>query len=591
MALHALNFQRPHVVHQAWRLLMACAFGLLTACGGGGGGATISNPNTTAPTVSLTATLPTGAPLASDGIYSGNPVLLTPSYAYGTAQISWTDAAGATQTLQVTSTGTPVQVNPTQTTAYTLTVLYQDPGTIQPKQLSTTASATVTIKPTETLLPSALLSPSASTITLGSNVTLTPTFAWTGGTITKSVVNDGTNDIAVSSGTPIVVTPSQNTTYTLKLEYLDQRVIPSIAKTAQVAQAIVVNVGAGKLGLGGNLNTPRSNHIAVLLPNNLVLVSGGVNNSVTLKSSELYDPVKNTWVATADMGTARTGHSAILLNNGKVLVTGGFDGTTALKTAEIYDPASRTWAVTTGPMTYSHNYHTSTALSDGKVLLAGGVLGPAINVDPKLTEVYDPILGTFSAGPSMPEPRQGHTSTVLQNGKVLFVGNSNGDATAARILTYTPPSTFAWPDLANPAVPTGSLTYGRWNHSATLLASGKVLVVGGFGNNPKSAELYDPTANTWTAAGNMAVGRAQHTSTLLRNGKVLIIGGYNGINALSSIELYDPTLGWSTATQKVLNTPRGSHTSVLLSNDNVLVLGTYLPNGGLASNSTEIWAP
>jgi hypothetical protein len=593
MPLHALNFQRPPTTHQAWRLLIACAFGLLTACGGGGGGATISNPNATAPTISLTRT---GVTDPAEGIYSGNAALLTPSYkdpkfTYGAAQISWKDAAGATQTLQLTGSDTPVQVNPTQTTTYTLTVSYQDPSTIQPRQISTTASATVTIKPTETLLPSTLLSPSASTITLGSNVTLTPTFAWTGGTITKSVVNDGTNDIAVSSGTPIVVTPSQNTTYTLKLEYLDQRVIPAIAKTAQVSQAIIVNVGAGKIGLGGNLNTPRSNHIALLLPNNLVLVSGGVNNSVTLKSSELYDPVKNTWVATADMGTARTGHSAILLNNGKVLVTGGFDGTTALKTAEIYDPSSGTWTATTGPMTYSHNYHTSTPLADGKVLIAGGVLGPAINVDPKLTEVYDPILGTFAAGPSLPEPRQGHTSTVLQNGKVLFVGNSNGDSTAARIMTYTAPATFAWPDLATPAVPTGSLTYGRWNHSATLLASGKVLVAGGFGSNPKSAELYDPTTNTWAAAGTLSVGRALHTSTLLRNGKVLIIGGYNGITALSSIELYDPTLGWSNVTQKVLNTPRASHTSVLLSNDNVLVLGTYLPNGGLASNSTEIWAP
>lgn len=589
MALHALNFQRPHAAHQAWRLLIACAFGLLTACGGGGGGgSTISNPNTSPPTVSLTRT---GVADPAAGIYSGNPALLMPSYTYGAAQISWTDAAGATQTLQVTSTGTPVQVNPTQTTTYTLTVLYQDPSTIQPKQLSTTASATVTIKPTETLLPSAVLSPSASTVALGSSVTLTPTFEWTGGTITKSVVNDGTNDIAVSTGTPIVVTPTQNTTYTLKLEYLDQRVIPAIAKTAQVAQAIIVNVGAGKLGLGGNLNTARSNHIAVLLPNNLVLVSGGVSNSVTLKSSELYDPVKNTWVATADMGIARTGHSAILLNNGKVLVTGGFDGTTALKTAEIYDPSSGTWSVTKGPMTYSHNYHTSTPLADGKVLLAGGVLGPAINVDPKLTEVYDPILGTFAEGPSLPEPRQGHTSTVLQNGKVLFVGNSNGDATAARILTYTAPSTFAWPDLATPAVPTGSLTYGRWNHSATLLASGKVLVVGGFGSNPKSAELYDPATNSWSAAGSLTEGRALHTSTLLRNGKVLVIGGYNGVNALSSIELYDPTLGWSSVAQKVLNTPRANHTSVLLSNDNVLVLGTYLLSGGLASNSTEVWAP
>jgi len=277
------------------------------------------------------------------------------------------------------------------------------------------------------------------------------------------------------------------------------------------------------------------------------------------------------------------------------LVTGGFDGTAALSTAEIYDPATGKWLATTGPMAFSHNYHTSTPLADGKVLIAGGVLGPSNNVDATSTEIYSPILGTFSTGPNLPEPRQGHTATVLLNGKVLFVGNSNGSPTATRLLTYTAPATFAWADLAIPPT-TGSLTNGRWNHSATLLGSGKVLVAGGFGTNPKSAELYDPATNAWTSAGSMASARAMHTSTLLRNGKVLIIGGYDGINALTTVEIYDPSIadatkGWSTATQKVLNTARASHTSVLLGNDNVLAVGTYLQAGGTASAATEIWAP
>jgi hypothetical protein len=280
-----------------------------------------------------------------------------------------------------------------------------------------------------------------------------------------------------------------------------------------------------------------------------------------------------------------------LLLNGKVLVTGGFDGTTALKSAEIYDPASGKWTATTATMTYSHNFHTSTLLSDGKVLIAGGVVGPSINADPTATEVYDPALGSFSAGPNLPEPRQGHTSTVLTNGAILFAGNSNGNAATARLLNYTAPSTFAWPDLASPPVPTGALINGRWNHSATLLGTGKVLVAGGFGANTRSTELYDPATNSWSAAGNLAVGRALHTSTLLLDGRVLVVGGYDGSNALSSIEVYHPTSGWSTATQKSLNTARATHTSTLLSNGNVVIVGTYLQTSGTASTSTEVWVP
>ena len=164
-----------------------------------------------------------------------------------------------------------------------------------------------------------------------------------------------------------------------------------------------------------------------------------------------------------------------------------------------------------------------------------------------------------------------------------------------RQLSYTSPATFVWQDLATPAVVTGSLTNGRWNHSATLLPNGKVLVAGGFGTNPNSAELYDPVTNAWTSAGSLVNGRSMHTSTLLRNGKVLIIGGFDGVNVLSSIEQYDPTVAdptksWSTYA-KILNTPRAMHTSTLLSNDKVLVSGTYLQGSGTVSSSSELWAP
>lgn len=567
------------------RLLLVGAIGLLTACGGGGGGEA-SNPNTDPPTISL---IRTGVTDPTTAIYSGNPAYLLPSYNYGAATLSWTDAAGKAQSLQITASGTPVQVNPTQTTTYTLTVSYQGKGALQTNNVSSTAN--VIVKPTENLLPTLSLSPATSSITLGSPINLTPTFAWTGGTITKSVINNGNQDIAVSSGTPIVQTPTQTTVYTLKLEYLDQRVIPAVTKTAETSAVITVNLGAGKLSLGANLITARYNHSAVLLPNGQVLVAGGSSGSTILKSAELYDPVKNTWTATADMNTARSGQAAILLQNNKVLVAGGFDGKASLATAEIYDPATGTWTATLGPMAFSHNFHTVSLLTDGKVLIAGGVLGPSIFADATTTEIYNPTLGTFSAGPNLPEPRQGHTSTVLQNGKVLLVGNSNGNATIARLLSYTPPATFAWADAtATPATPP-PLVNSHWSHAATLLANGNVLITGGFGSNTKSAELYNPSTNTWTSAGNMAVGRALHTSTLLRNGKALIIGGYDGYNSLSSLELYDPTAGWSTVAQKVLNTPRASHTSLLLSNDSVLVFGSYIQAGGTPIQSTEIWSP
>src|SRR4051794_17998554 len=87
---------------------------------------------------------------------------------------------------------------------------------------------------------------------------------------------------------------------------------------------------------------------------------------------------------------------------------------------------------------------------------------------------------------------------------------------------------FAQPCSADSGVfnSTGNLATPRNGHTATMLGSGKVLVVGGLtnGNPLASAELYDPATGTWSATGSLTTARFAHTATLLPNGKVLVAG-------------------------------------------------------------------
>jgi hypothetical protein len=68
---------------------------------------------------------------------------------------------------------------------------------------------------------------------------------------------------------------------------------------------------------------------------------------------------------------------------------------------------------------------------------------------------------------------------------------------------------------------------GRQGHSATLLRDGRVLVVGGMGEvGPEpTARIYDPAHDSWSAAWLPAIVRSGHTATLLPDGKVLVLGG------------------------------------------------------------------
>ena len=359
-------------------------------------------------------------------------------------------------------------------------------------------------------------------------------------------------------------------------------------------------------------------HTATLLQNGKILVTGGTNASV-----ELYDPGSNTWTTKASLPVSVQLHTATLLPNGNVLVLGGVlatDGTTPSlmrANAEVYDPSSDVWT-SLAPMAVPRYTHEATLLPDGTVLVTGardatGML-LTISVTDGLgnpvaaTEVYDPRSGGQSIiVDPLPEPRYQHEATLLNDGTVLVSGGTyrvtgaGGDSATASVQRYT------W----NAAL--GS----RWrsvepvsgaplkSNTATLLPDGKVLVTGGrygggwpvVGSQPfplggtASAEVnvYDPSApagSEWTARGSLPTQRQYHSATLLSTGKVLVVGGADSSNAtaLSSAQLYDPSAGggsWTTA-DAIPGGGRWGHTATTMLNGKVLVVG------GLG---TAIWPP
>jgi len=189
----------------------------------------------------------------------------------------------------------------------------------------------------------------------------------------------------------------------------------------------------------------------------------------------------------------------------------------------------------------------------------------------------------WSTTASLPSRRSGHTATLLPSGKLLVLGGQGETSLTLTRADLYDPLTDRW--SVAPDIPTA-----HRDHTATLLPNGKVLVAGGMvglTSWSSSVELYDPATNTWSVGPDMPNGGDHQTATLLPNGKLLIVGG-SFAGPLSDASIYDPgTNSWSTVAH--MAHARTLHTSTLLANGTVLVAGGV--SNGTVTASAELYDP
>jgi N-acetylneuraminic acid mutarotase len=251
--------------------------------------------------------------------------------------------------------------------------------------------------------------------------------------------------------------------------------------------------------------------------------------------------------------------------------------------------ASGTWAPT-GAMRSARDGHTATMLANGKILVAGGT-----NNGVALTsaELYNPIAGTWASTGSMKVARTLARAVLLPNGSVLVMGGCVNDC-----LSATTKSAELYDPIAGTFTTTGSMVQARAEFGVTLLANGQVLVAGGctaYDANgclavTTKAEIYNPATGTWQATGALRAARHAMTATRLASGKVLVAGGATAaMDAINSSEIYDPIAKTWTLGAKLI-TARSDYVSILLASGKVLFTGGENING-VSINKAELYNP
>ena len=266
-----------------------------------------------------------------------------------------------------------------------------------------------------------------------------------------------------------------------------------------------------------------------VLPDGRVFVNGGnlrYDPFLGEPRNAAFDPVTETFTDLQSMAHGRWYPTVTTLGDGRVMTFSGLSETGGTNTAvEIYTPGSG-WspefpAGWTPPL-----YPRMHLLPNGNVFYAGS--GRGSRIFNTATRTWSAVVATTNHGVN----RTYGTSVLLPlkasdgyKPRVMIFGGGNPGTNTTEIidLSLPAPSWQYGPPMSQP----------RIELNATLLPSGKVLVVGGSRNDEDAAtaslnaDLYDPQTNTFSSAGANRFPRLYHSNALLLPDATVLVNGGN----------------------------------------------------------------
>jgi N-acetylneuraminic acid mutarotase len=200
------------------------------------------------------------------------------------------------------------------------------------------------------------------------------------------------------------------------------------------------------------LNAARFNASAAFMPDSgKVLIVGGFNGSTYPAAAELYDPVAGTFSTSGSLNTPRANATATWLENSgdMVLIAGGSTCNSPGCPTASTEYYQNGYFYFLGDMTVPRLNQTATVLTNGQLYLAGGFDSCVSScVSDATSELYNPQTYSFTSSQALTIGRSGHTATLLTDGSLLLIGGINNGVTLASTDSYQP-SSLALPEITS----------------------------------------------------------------------------------------------------------------------------------------------
>ena len=208
---------------------------------------------------------------------------------------------------------------------------------------------------------------------------------------------------------------------------------------------------------------------------------------------------------TANSVGSLPGQTITLLPDGRLLKVGGLDHDGPTSIASIGELSAR--------LRLPRAWHSATMLPDGNVLIVGGIGANGEVVEQ--AEIFKPdisasefLASTQSQSGHSLTPRVYHTATLLTEGLVLIAGGLSSEGVPLR-------EAELWDFRTRAVASRSKLRKARYNHTAALLPNGMVLFSDGSDNNGISGnngELFDPQTRRFIKAQEISETSLQASS-------------------------------------------------------------------------------